>query len=156
MKSFSSALGAVVLAAALVTSAQDAGAGVTAAVLDAGAADNWVHTNGNYAGQRYSTLTQVNTSNAKNLRIAWIYSLGGRTDAMATASYYDGVIFVPQDNKVFAMAGATDQYRACAEKAGAVSILSGNSVASTFKKYPHFVISDTSKLASSIPTETQR
>lgn len=44
-----------------------------------------------------------------------------------------------QDNKVFAMAGATDQYRACAEKAGAVSILSGNSVASTFQKYPHFV-----------------
>jgi hypothetical protein len=44
-----------------------------------------------------------------------------------------------QDNKVFAMSGATDEYRQCAEKAGAVSILSGNSVASTFKKYPHFV-----------------
>ena len=44
-----------------------------------------------------------------------------------------------QDNKVFAMMGATDGYRACAEHAGAVSILSGNSVASTFQKYPHFV-----------------
>ena len=47
MKRIASALGAVALSAALVTSAQHAGAGVTAAVLDAGAADNWVHTNGN-------------------------------------------------------------------------------------------------------------
>lgn len=44
-----------------------------------------------------------------------------------------------QDNKVFAMQGQTDVLRQCAENAGAVSMLSGNEVASTFRKYPHFV-----------------
>ena len=107
MKTLSSTLGAVALSAALAGSMQDAGAGVSQAVLDAGAADNWVHTNGNYAGQRYSTLTQINTANAKNLKIAWIYSLGGRNDAMATPSYYDGLIYVPQDNKVYAIDAQT-------------------------------------------------
>src|SRR5690242_3214775 len=102
-----SAVFGAALGAALAFGAQSAVAGVTASVLDAGAAENWVHTNGNYAGQRYSTLTQINTGNAKNLKIAWIYSLGGRTDAMATPSYYDGVIYVPQDNKVFAIEAQT-------------------------------------------------
>src|SRR5438874_10323435 len=37
------------------------------------------------------------------------------------------------------MDGQTDEYRACAEKAGAISVQSGNDTASTFKKYPHFV-----------------
>ena len=44
-----------------------------------------------------------------------------------------------QDHKVFAMMGGSDITRACAEKAGAISLISGNSVASTFKKFPHFI-----------------
>jgi len=44
-----------------------------------------------------------------------------------------------QDHKIFAMEGQTDVERACAEKAGAISLISGNSVASTFIKYPHFI-----------------
>ena len=44
-----------------------------------------------------------------------------------------------QDNKVFAIPGASDITRACAEKAGALSLVSGNSVASTYKRFPHFI-----------------
>lgn len=47
-----------------------------------------------------------------------------------------------QDHKVFAMNGDTDVLRACAEKAGAVSLIGGNAVASTFQKFPHFIDQD--------------
>ena len=44
-----------------------------------------------------------------------------------------------QDHKVFAIPGASDITRACAEKAGAISLVSGNSVASTYQRFPHFI-----------------
>ena len=47
--------------------------------------------------------------------------------------------FWTQDHKVFAIPGASDITRACAEKAGAISLVSGNSVASTYKRFPHFI-----------------
>jgi alcohol dehydrogenase (cytochrome c) len=62
-----------------------------------------LHANGNWAGTRYSTLTQINSRNAKNLKIAWMTSVGGKTDSQATPLYHDGLIFFPQDNKVFAI-----------------------------------------------------
>ena len=43
-----------------------------------------------------------------------------------------------QDHKVFALPGIDDITRACAEKAGAISLISGNSVASTYTRFPHF------------------
>jgi len=43
-----------------------------------------------------------------------------------------------QDNKVFAMPGTSDIVKACAEKAHAVSLNSGASVASTYQRFPHF------------------
>jgi alcohol dehydrogenase (cytochrome c) len=64
-------------------------------------------TNGNYAGWRYSTLSQVNSANAKRLKVAWIMSPGGKTDAQATPSAHDGVVYLPQDNKVFAVDAGT-------------------------------------------------
>jgi len=44
-----------------------------------------------------------------------------------------------QDHKIFAMPGASDITRACAEKAGALSLIAGNAVASTFTRFPHFI-----------------
>lgn len=43
------------------------------------------------------------------------------------------------DHKIFAMEGSTEVLRTCAEKAGAISIGGGNTVSSTYEKYPHFV-----------------
>jgi len=80
---------------------------VTNDMLAADAGNNWLHTNGNYAGHRFSTLSQINASNAKDLKVAWIYQTGAKTDAQATPSFYDGKIFFPQDNKVIALDAGT-------------------------------------------------
>ena len=75
------------------------------AQAEAGA--SWLHSNGNLAARRYSTLDQINAGNAKRLKVAWMMSAGGKTDAQATPSAHDGVVYFPQDNKVFAIDGGT-------------------------------------------------
>jgi len=67
---------------------------------------SWLHANGNWAAHRYSTLTQLNVSNAKDLKVAWVFSPGGKTDAQNTPLFHDGLVFFAQDNKVFALDGA--------------------------------------------------
>ena len=84
------------LAAALTCLGTAAVAGVTDANLAAEAGDNWIHTNGNYAGHRYSTLDKINTGNAGKMKVAWTMSVGGKTDAQATPTVVDGVIYFPQ------------------------------------------------------------
>src|SRR4030095_3038066 len=69
--------------------------------------DSWLHANGNWAGHRYSTLTQINDSNAKDLKIAWIMSPGAKNDMQGTPLYHDGLIFIPIDNKVLALDAGT-------------------------------------------------
>jgi alcohol dehydrogenase (cytochrome c) len=41
---------------------------------------NWLLMNGDYAGLRYSRLTQINRDNVKNLRMVWAMALGGMQD----------------------------------------------------------------------------
>jgi hypothetical protein len=83
---------------------------------------NYANKNGGFAGRPLKVLFyDLNLANPRPSE-----------DAAACAKW-------TQDNKVFAMNGQTEDYRACAEKAGAISLISGNEVASTFKKYPHFV-----------------
>lgn len=67
------------------------------------AGNEWLHANGNWAGTRYSTLSQINSRNAKNLKVAWMTSVGAKTDSQATPIFHDGLLFFPQDNKVFAL-----------------------------------------------------
>jgi PQQ-dependent dehydrogenase (methanol/ethanol family) len=38
--------------------------------------NNWAQQNGNYALNRYSKLDQINTSNVKDLKVAWTFSTG--------------------------------------------------------------------------------
>src|SRR5215510_14947239 len=80
---------------------------VTDQMLAGDAGDSWLHANGHWAGHRYSTLTQINASNAKDLKVAWIFSAGGKTDEQNTPLFHDGMVFFAQDNKVFALDGAT-------------------------------------------------
>jgi alcohol dehydrogenase (cytochrome c) len=79
---------------------------VTDQMLAAEAGDSWLHTNGNWAAHRYSTLTQLNPSNAKDLKVAWVFSPGGKNDAQNTPLFHDGMVFFAQDNKVFALDGS--------------------------------------------------
>lgn len=81
------------------------GQAVNDAALAAEAGDNWIHTNGNYAAHRFSTLDKINAGNAGKLKVAWVATVGGKTDAQATPSVHNGVIYFPQDNKVFAIDG---------------------------------------------------
>jgi alcohol dehydrogenase (cytochrome c) len=76
---------------------------VTDAMLAKDAGDSWLHTNGNWQGHRYSTLTQINDRNASDLKVAWVMSPGAKNDMQGTPLYHDGLIFLPQDNKVFAI-----------------------------------------------------
>ena len=36
----------------------------------------WTMQNGNFSATRYSSLAQINTSNVKNLKVAWSFSTG--------------------------------------------------------------------------------
>lgn len=69
--------------------------------------DDWVQTNGNLAGHRYSTLNQINASNAGNLKVDWIYSTGGTTNAQGPVIEHDNLLFFVQDNSVHAIHAAT-------------------------------------------------
>jgi alcohol dehydrogenase (cytochrome c) len=80
---------------------------VTDVLLASEAAESWLHANGNWAGHRFSTLTQLNTGNVKNLKLAWIFSTGGKTDAQNTPLYHDGLVYFAQDNIVFAIDART-------------------------------------------------
>jgi alcohol dehydrogenase (cytochrome c) len=80
---------------------------VSDVMLSADAGESWLHSNGNLAGWRYSTLNQINSGNAGKLKVAWVRSVGGKTDAQATPSVHNGMIFFPQDNKVFALDAGT-------------------------------------------------
>ena len=37
---------------------------------------DWVMQNGNFANTRYSELSQINTSNVRDLQVAWTFSTG--------------------------------------------------------------------------------
>ena len=65
---------------------------VTDVLLAADPGESWLHTNGNWAGHRFSTLTELNTSNVKNLKPAWLFSTGGKTDAQNTPLYHDRLV----------------------------------------------------------------
>jgi hypothetical protein len=86
------------------------------------AAMGYANNHGGFAGRKMEGVYyDVNVANPKESE-----------DQAACAKF-------TEDNKVFAMYGQTDVLRACAEKAGALSLTSGNETETTFKKYPHFV-----------------
>jgi alcohol dehydrogenase (cytochrome c) len=85
---------------------------------------NWLTYHGGYAGQRFSSLDQINAGNVKNLRVAWIFQNGviGLVANPATYAFeatpivVDGVMFVTgYDGYVWALDAVTGrllwQYR---------------------------------------------
>ncbi|MCP3661726.1 MAG: methanol/ethanol family PQQ-dependent dehydrogenase [Gammaproteobacteria bacterium] len=68
-------------------------------------ANNWVMPNGNYSSTRYSELDQINTSNVKNLKVAWTFSTGVLRGHEGGPLVMDGVMYIhsPFPNKVFAL-----------------------------------------------------
>jgi alcohol dehydrogenase (cytochrome c) len=79
---------------------------------------NWLTYYGAYDGQRYSSLDQINTSNVKSLRPAWVFQYGvvGLQATPATYSFeaapivVDGVMYLSGwDGLVWALDAATGQ-----------------------------------------------
>ncbi|HSV71287.1 MAG TPA: PQQ-binding-like beta-propeller repeat protein [Methylibium sp.] len=73
------------------------------------AAGNWTQYHRDHRGWRYSPLDQVNASNVKRLRVAWIHQPGDITQGMqSTPLAVDGVIYyIGPNNRVFAVDGAS-------------------------------------------------
>src|SRR3989442_312386 len=51
------------------------GRGLDPALLTKPPTDAWPTYHGDYSGRRYSTLTQINAQNVKQLTLAWVYRL---------------------------------------------------------------------------------
>jgi len=100
-------IGLLFASTALIATTTVAQADVSDTDLARTAGSEWLHTNGSWDGTRFSTLTELNPSNAHELQVKWIYSIGGETDAQASPIYSDGILYLPQDNAVHAVDAQT-------------------------------------------------
>src|ERR1043165_9239849 len=101
------ALGFILLAPGL-TAAQPA----TAPNLRDPASKDWLTIGGDWGATRYSTLNQINTSNVKDLKGAWVThlgsGLGSKYSLEGTPVVKDGVLYIASGNDdVFAIDGKT-------------------------------------------------
>ena len=55
--------------------------------------NNWLMTTGNYTGNRFSKLGQINTGNVRNLVPKWIFSLGVLDAQNTTPVVQDGIMY---------------------------------------------------------------
>jgi alcohol dehydrogenase (cytochrome c) len=69
---------------------------------------NWLTYSGTYLSQRYSTLSQINHGNVKNLELKWVYQGAVVGPWQATPLVVDGVMYVTQrPNDVVALDAKT-------------------------------------------------
>jgi alcohol dehydrogenase (cytochrome c) len=57
---------------------------------------NWLTYSGTYFSQRYSALTQITPTNAKNLEQKWIFQADSLQRFEATPLVVDGIMYVTQ------------------------------------------------------------
>ena len=69
---------------------------VTAEMLRNPPPGDWLHWRRTYDGWAYSPLTQINRKNAKDLKVAWTFSMASPDDAMNefTPLVHDGIMFL--------------------------------------------------------------
>src|SRR5579884_918680 len=68
---------------------------------------NWTSYNGDYSGQRFSTLNQINAQNVSQLRAAWVFHPGNSQRLEVTPVVIRGVMFLTSANDVFALDAST-------------------------------------------------
>ena len=69
--------------------------------------ENWTSYNGDYTGQRFSRLQQINATNVSNLRAAWIFHPGNTQNLEVTPVVVGGLMYVTASNDVFALDAQT-------------------------------------------------
>ena len=69
---------------------------------------NWLTYSGNYAGQRYSLLHQVDLTNVKNLELKWVFQVQSLQKFESTPLVVNGIMYVTQSpNDVIALDAKT-------------------------------------------------
>jgi alcohol dehydrogenase (cytochrome c) len=68
---------------------------------------NWLTYGGGYASQRYSLLKKLNQSNARDLKLKWVYRPKYLEKMEATPLVVDGILYTVQNSEVVAMDAAT-------------------------------------------------
>ena len=70
-------------------------------------AENWTSYNGDYSGRRYSSLQQINSANAAQLRAAWVFHPGNSQNLEVTPVVVRGLMYITSANDVFALDART-------------------------------------------------
>ncbi len=65
--------------------------------------NDWPNFNGQFSGNRYSTITQINKSNANRLISKWVYPIPNGGRLQGTPIVVEGVMYVPATNTVIAL-----------------------------------------------------
>jgi alcohol dehydrogenase (cytochrome c) len=68
---------------------------------------NWLSYNGDYTGQRFSNLDQINQTNVSQLRAAWVFHAPDSRDMEVTPVVVNGLMLVTAANDVFALDAQT-------------------------------------------------
>ena len=68
-------------------------------------AGNWSTYNGDFSGNRFSSLNLINTGNVRHLALEWIYSLPAAVDLETTPLVMNGVMYVTGPGQVCALDG---------------------------------------------------
>jgi alcohol dehydrogenase (cytochrome c) len=68
---------------------------------------NWLTYSGGYMSQRHSPLTQITTSNVKDLELKWVFQARWLDYYQATPLVVDGIMYTTQGNDVVALDAAT-------------------------------------------------
>src|SRR5580700_1645043 len=80
--------------------------GLTPAEILKPPADSWPTYNGDYSGQRFSPLTQINSSNVHTLSLSWSTRLtvqgGGNVSIKSTPLMVNGILYFTSPNNVWA------------------------------------------------------
>lgn len=69
--------------------------------------ENWPSYNGDYTGRRFSSLHEINRSNVRQLRAAWVFHPGNTQRLEATPVVIHGVMYLTSANDVFALDATT-------------------------------------------------
>jgi len=64
---------------------------------------DWTSYNGGYSGSRYSTLSQINKTNAASLAPKWMFSLRNTNNLQVTPIVSEGVMYVTAANECYAL-----------------------------------------------------
>src|ERR1700742_2332762 len=76
-------------------------------INDPGPPGEWTVYPGSYNSQRHSPLSQVNTGNAHQLQVKWVYHVANSRELEMTPVVKDGVMYIAQYNRVDAIDART-------------------------------------------------